>query len=78
MKQGELKRLASMAVQLEQMSAELEQIKDDEQEAHDAKSEKWQESEAGEASAERLSNIELAIEQIEAAKDSLSDAQGGM
>ena len=73
-----LNTVKSMYGVLEQMRADLEELQDNEQQAHDAKSERWQEGEAGEANAERISNLEAAIGHIEQAMEALSEAHGAM
>lgn len=59
---------------LEAVRLDLETLRDEEQEKHDNRSERWQESEAGEKSAEFITQIEAAIEYIESAEADLSSA----
>lgn len=73
-----LKRLSDIFSRLEVIRDELDNIQSEAQDEHDGKSEKWQESEAGEASAERLNNLESAVGEIETAMESVSNAHGGL
>lgn len=73
MKQAQVKKLKAMIGRLQEMQSEFETIKDEVQEAYDAKSEKWQESEKGEKAQDELSEFEnIDIESLIDALDGLA------
>jgi len=78
MKATDLKKLKAMYSQLEQMQSDLESLREAEQEAHNNRSEKWQEGEAGEASSERISELEQAEGYLQDAMNSIESAHGSI
>lgn len=61
---------------LEAIKARLEEAQNALQDSINAKSERWQESEAGERAQEQLNNLETAISDIESAMGCLDDIGG--
>jgi hypothetical protein len=59
------KELATLIGTLEEAVAAIQAIHDDEQEAFDDKSEKWQESEKGEEASEALDTIQAQVDALE-------------
>jgi flagellar biosynthesis chaperone FliJ len=59
------KELATLIGTLEEAVAAIQAIHDDEREAFDDKSEKWQESEKGEEASEALDTIQAQVDALE-------------
>lgn len=67
------KKLAEVQAPLEEVKMKLEEIHLEAQDAYDEKSEKWQESAAGEEAAERIGQLEVIKDAIEGALDEIAD-----
>jgi hypothetical protein len=77
MKAATKKTLRSMVGVVEQMRADIEEIVNQEQEVHNNKSEKWQDSDMGQKSADAIGELENAASYIDDVINSLNEAIGG-
>jgi hypothetical protein len=68
------KKLKSIFAKFEGLKADLEEIHSKAQDTYDGRSEKWQESEKGQAEYERISNLESAMSDLENAMECLDNA----
>lgn len=71
MKKAQVKKLKEMIATMQGLLSEFETIRDEVQEAYDAKSDRWKESEKGEKAQEEISNLEAV--DIEGTIDALSE-----
>jgi exonuclease VII small subunit len=62
---------------LRDAQAHLEEVRDEEQEAFDAKSDSWKESEAGESMEGRIAALSDAIDELESVDANIETAIGG-
>jgi hypothetical protein len=67
------KQVEKLLSGLDDVKAFLEQLHEEKQEAYDNKSDKWQESEKGEAASDELYNIEEARDEAESLYDKVSE-----
>lgn len=72
MDKAQTKSISEHISTLEQMQADIEAIRDEMTEKFEAKSEKWQESEAGEAAQEKINEVNAVIDQMDALTSDLS------
>jgi predicted RNase H-like HicB family nuclease len=68
------KALLALMSQIEQLVADLETLRDEEQEFFDAMPESLQSAARGEASQEALTNMEDALGNLESARDAIENA----
>jgi hypothetical protein len=69
------KKLNSLYSKLEVILGEMVMIQDKAQTAYDGKSNKWQDSEAGQSECSRISELETAMSELESAMSSLDNAK---
>lgn len=74
MNKTNVKELGKAIALLEEAAASVHAVLDDEQDTFDGRSEKWQESEAGELAQEVLDALQTQIDAIEEAAGELSGA----
>jgi uncharacterized protein (UPF0335 family) len=67
------RKLNAYVGKIEEMVAEMQTILDAAQEVYDSKSERWQDSDAGQDAAEKISQLETAIETLGSAKDEIEE-----
>ena len=73
MKKSVKNELAGMMETLEALQSRVEEIHNDEEEAWEAHSESWQESERGEAAYDVIDNLDSLMQSIEEARDALEE-----
>ena len=69
------KKLNALYSKLEAVLADMVMIQDKAQTAYDGKSNKWQDSEAGQTECNRIAELESAISDLENAMSSLDNAK---
>jgi hypothetical protein len=73
MKAANKKKLDKMVGEMEAIQASMQEIFDEESDAWDSKSEKWQESEAGERAQSQICELEESLQSIDAALSALGN-----
>ena len=68
------KKLRSLFSKLEQIKADMEAVYDKASTAHGNRSLKWQESDAGSAAYDRISDLECAISDLDSSMQNLDNA----
>lgn len=73
MTQANKTKIETLSGQIGDIRGELESILQEEQDAYDSKSEKWQESDNGEAASQAISELEDVISRLEDAESVSGD-----
>jgi 5'-deoxynucleotidase YfbR-like HD superfamily hydrolase len=74
MNTADKKQLQALRTTLDQVRADIEEMRDAEQEKFDEKSDKWKESPAGETEEARIASLSDAIDQLEVVDSNIETA----